>query len=150
MADDGRGNEARSIVGDDPDAGGGLRSFLLAALRRLLVLIVVAAALTAIGSLIIGALLGSSLTRSLAVGFYIVGSFWLVSGFFVGNRGPVRPKEESGGTATPLGMILGQRDVRWATPEERVETINMSAVFVLLGFVLILIGAVADTRYRLF
>jgi len=56
MADDGRGNEARSIVGDDPDAGGGLRSFLLAALRRLLVLIVVAAALTAIGSLIIGAL----------------------------------------------------------------------------------------------
>jgi hypothetical protein len=144
MADDGRGNEARSIVGDDPDAGGGLRSFLLAALRRLLVLIVVAAALTAIGSLIIGALLGSSLTRSLAVGFYIVGSFWLVSGFFVGNRGPVRLKSDFG------APLFGSRFVRWATPEEREETINMSALYVLLGFVLILFGFVADTRYSLF
>ena len=104
----------------------------------------VAAALTAIGSLIIGALLGSSLTRSLAVGFYIVGSFWLVSGFFVGNRGPVRLKGDFG------APLFGSRFVRWATPEEREETINMSALYVLLGFVLILFGFVADTRYSLF
>jgi hypothetical protein len=144
MADDGRGNEARSIVDDDSDAGGGLGPYLVAALRRLFVLIVVAAALTAIASLILGALFGSSLTHSLAVGYYVVGSFWLVSGFFVGNRGPVRLKSDLG------APLFGSRFVRWATPEERDETINMSAVYVVLGFVLILFGFAADTRYSLF
>ena len=144
MADDRRGNEARGIDDDDSDAGGGLGPYLVAALRRLLVLIVIAAALTAIASLIIGALLGSSLTRSLAVGYYLVGSFWLVSGFFVGNRGPVRLKSDLG------APLFGSRFVRWATPEERDETINMSAVYVVLGFVLILFGFAADTRYSLF
>lgn len=143
MADDGRGNEARSVGDDDPDAGG-LRPYLLAAFRRLLVLIVLAAAVTALGSLIIGLLMDASLTRSLAIGFYLVGSFWLVSGFFVGNRGPVRLKSDFG------APLFGSRFVRWATPEERDETINMSAVYVLLGFVLILLGFVADTRYSLF
>jgi hypothetical protein len=143
MADDRRGNEARSVDDDDSDAGGGLRAYLLAALRRLLVLIVLAAAVTGVGSLIIGALLGSSLTRSLAVGYYVVGSFWLVSGFFVGNRGPVRLKSDLG------APLFGSRFVRWATPEERDETINMSAIYVVLGFVLILLGFVADTRYSL-
>lgn len=144
MADDGRRNEARSIVDDDSDAGGRLGPHLVAALRRLFVLIVVAAALTAVASLILGALFGASLTRSLAVGYYVVGSFWLVSGFFVGNRGPVRLKSDLG------APLFGSRFVRWATPEERDETINMSAVYVLLGFVLILFGFAADTRYSLF
>jgi hypothetical protein len=144
MADDGRGNEARNVVDDDPDADGGLRPYLLAALRRLLVLIVLAAVLTATGSLVIGLLMGASLTRSLAIGFYLVGSFWLVSGFFVGNRGPVRLKSDFG------APLFGSRFVRWATPEEREETINMSAIYVVLGFVLILLGFAADTRYSLF
>jgi hypothetical protein len=46
--------------------------------------------------------------------------------------------------------LFGSRFVRWATPEEREETINMSAIYVLLGFVLILFGFAADTRYSLF
>jgi hypothetical protein len=144
MADDRRGHEAPDVVTNDGDAGGGLRLYLVSALRRLLVLIVLAAALTAIGSLILGLLLGASLTRSVADGFYIVGSFWLVSGFFVGNRGPVRLKSDLG------APLFGSRFVRWATPEERDETINMSAVYVVLGFVLILFGFAADTRYSLF
>jgi hypothetical protein len=144
MADDGRGNEPRGIVPDDDADAGGLRPYLVAALRRLLVLILLAAALTAIGSLIVGLLLGASLTRSVAIGFYLVGSFWLVSGFFVGNRGPVRLKSDFG------APLFGSRFVRWATPEERDETINMSAVYVVLGFVLILFGFAADTRYSLF
>jgi len=144
MADDGRGNEARGVVTDDGDAGGRLGPHLLAALRRLLVLIVVAAAFTVVGSLILGLLLGASLSRSIAIGFYLVGSFWLVSGFFVGNRGPVRLKSDIG------APWFGPRFVRWATPEEREETINMSAIYVLLGFVLILLGFAADTRYSLF
>jgi hypothetical protein len=144
MADDGRGNEARDVVTDDGDAGGRLAPHLLAALRRLLVLIVVAAAFTVVGSVILGLLLGASLSRSIAIGFYLVGSFWLVSGFFVGNRGPVRLKSDIG------APLFGSRFVRWATPEEREETINMSAIYVLLGFVLILLGFAADTRYSLF
>jgi hypothetical protein len=144
MADDGRGNEARDVVADDADAGGGLGSYLVAALRRLLVLIVVAAVFTVVGSLVLGLLLGASLSRSIAIGFYLVGSFWLVSGFFVGNRGPVRLKSDIG------APLFGSRFVRWATPEEREETINMSAIYVVLGFVLILFGFAADTRYSLF
>jgi len=97
-----------------------------------------------VGSLILGLLLGASLSRSIAIGFYLVGSFWLVSGFFVGNRGPVRLKSDIG------APLFGSRFVRWATPEEREETINMSAIYVLLGFVLILLGFAADTRYSLF
>ena len=144
MADDGRGNEARDVVADDAGAGGGLGSHLVAALRRLLVLIVVAAAFTVVGSLVLGLLLGASLSRSIAIGFYLVGSFWLVSGFFVGNRGPVRLKSDLG------APLFGSRFVRWATPEEREETINMSAIYVVLGFVLILLGFATDTRYSLF
>ena len=104
----------------------------------------VAAAFTVVGSLVIGLLIGASPSRSIAIGFYLVGSFWLVSGFFVGNRGPVRLKSDIG------APLFGSRFVRWATPEEREETINMSAVYVLLGFVLILLGFAADTRYSLF
>jgi hypothetical protein len=142
MADDRRGDASADAGADD--AGGGLAQALIAALRRLLVLIVVAAGLTALGSLAIGLLAGASLSRSLAIGFYLVGSFWLVAGFFVGNRGPVRLKSDLG------APLFGSRFVRWATPEEREETINMSALYVLLGFVLILFGFAADTRYSLF
>jgi hypothetical protein len=143
MADDRRGDAAADLRAAD-DTGAGLARRLSAAFRRLLVLIVVAAGGTALGSILLGLLLGASLGRSLAIGFYMVGSFWLVAGFFVGNRGPVRLKSDLG------APLFGSRFVRWATPEEREETINMSAIYVLLGFVLILFGFAADTRYSLF
>ena len=47
-------------------------------------------------------------------------------------------------------FVFGNRLVRWATPSEREETINLSAVFVSVGFTLILIGLAADPRYTLF
>jgi hypothetical protein len=145
MADD-RRRDASADGGahDADDADGGLGPALVAALRRLLVLIVVIAGVTAICALVLGLLAGSSVSRSLSIGFYVVGSFWLVAGFFIGNRGPVRLKSDIG------APLFGSRFVRWATPEEREETINMSAVYVLLGFVLILFGFLADTRYSLF
>jgi hypothetical protein len=40
--------------------------------------------------------------------------------------------------------------LRWATPEEREESLSISVVFVALGVVLILFGVVADTRYKLY
>src|SRR5919201_1606351 len=89
MADDRRRDASADGAADD--AGGGLARALLAGLRRLLVLIVVVAGVTALCALALGLLTGASASRSLSIGFYLVGSFWLVAGFFVGNRGPVRP-----------------------------------------------------------
>jgi hypothetical protein len=116
---------------------------LLAATRRFFLLLAAAAALTAAVSIGVGLLIGSSVERSVSLGFYCFGSFLLVSGFFVGNRGPVRLKGEAG------VAFLGSRFVRWATPAEREETINASALFVAVGFALILLGVLADTRYEL-
>jgi hypothetical protein len=117
---------------------------LLAAGRRFLGLFALASLLTLAVSLAIGLPLGANLERTVSLGFYCMGSFLLVSGFFVGNRGPVRLKRDVGVS------FFGSRYMRWATPTEREETINLSAIFIVLGFVLILIGVVADNRYSLF
>ena|ERR671928_543776 len=113
-----------------------------AAARRFLVLLGAIAGATALLSLIGGLLGGGSLDRAVSIGFYLVGSFMLIAGFFVGNRGPVRAK----GVGTQL---LGSRLMRWATPLEREESMNESAVYVALGFALILIGVLADSRAQL-
>jgi hypothetical protein len=123
---------------------------LLAALRRLLLLVVVASAITAAFALALGALIGSSAARSVSLGFYAVGCFLLVAGFFVGNRGPARVKSESPGAGFLPFPLFGARRLRWATAEEREEAINMSAVYVTLGFVLVLIGVAIDSRQSLF
>jgi hypothetical protein len=117
----------------------------VAAGRRFIGLFVLASAFTLIASLLLGLALGSGVERSVSLGFYTIGSFLLVSGFFIGNRGPVRLKKEEG--AGPF--LFGSRYMRWASPSEREETINLSAIFIALGFVLILIGVVADNRYSL-
>ena len=124
---------------------------LVAAGRRLLGLLLLASAITVPVSLLLGALAGASLSRSLSLGFYLIGSFLLVGGFFVGNRGPVRLKKEDAAGGMPLlGLpLLGGRSMRWATPEEREDAISMSAVFVTLGLILILIGVAADSRVSL-
>ncbi len=115
-----------------------------AALRRLLKLVVGLTGATAVVSLAIGALLGADLLRSLAIGFYLSGSFMIGVGFLLGNRGPARMRADS----SPLPFA--SRRVRWATRDEHFEAMNSSAVFVVLGFALILIGVVADTRHQLF
>lgn len=120
---------------------------LAAALRRFAVLLVATSALTAAASLLLGLAFGSSAARALSLGFYLVGAFLLVAGFFMGNRGPVRLKGEPGAEGL-WGFGTGRR-VRWATPDEREEAINLSAIFVVLGFALILVGVAADNRYSL-
>ncbi len=122
---------------------------LAGALRRFAGLLLVLAAATIVCSLALGLALGSTASRSLSIGFYLIGSFLLISGFFVGNRGPVRPK--GGDAGIPMfGPLMRHRMLRWATPEEREESLSISAVFVALGVVLILFGVVADTRYNLY
>jgi hypothetical protein len=114
-----------------------------AAFRRLTGLFILAGGITLLISLAFALLLGESLSRAVSVGFYLVGSFLTIAGFFVGNRGPVRLKKDVG---VPL---FGSRIVRWATPEEREDSINTSAIYVVLGFALIFLGVLADTRYSL-
>jgi hypothetical protein len=115
-----------------------------AAARRLGTLFVALAGGTAVIALLLGLAFGSGIGRSLSLGWYIVGSTLLISGFFIGNRGPSRPQ---GDGWSPFSL---QRWTRWATPDEQHETISLSAVLVILGFVIIAMGVVADTRYSLF
>jgi hypothetical protein len=93
-------------------------------------------------ALALGALVGSSVGRSLTVAFYLAGSMLIVVGFFYGNRGPARPSPKVVG-------LFDRRGLRWARPEEREETLSASALFVLLGFVLIGLGVLVDSRYQL-
>ena len=117
---------------------------LRAAFRRFLVVVAVIGTTTTVVSAGVGVIAGASLDRAVSLGFYLVGSFLLVMGFFVGNRGPVRLREKA--DANPL---RGQRLVRPATAEERRETIGNSALFVVLGLVLVLVGIAVDGRFRL-
>lgn len=126
---------------------------LLGAARRFLGLLALASAVTLPISVLFGVLADSSLARAISLGFYCVGSFLLIGGFFVGNRGPVRLKKED--SAEGMGMpllglpLIGGRAVRWASREEREDAISTSAVLVVLGLVLILIGVAADSRVKL-
>jgi hypothetical protein len=122
---------------------------LLASLRRLAVAILLCVTVTVAGSLAIGALAGASLDRSLVLGFYLMGCFLMVAGFFVGNRGPARIKSEGPGPITPFGAF-GDRRLRWATLGEQDETINTSAVLVGLGVILVIIGVLLDGRHAVF
>jgi hypothetical protein len=123
-----------------------LPSQLAAAARRFLFLLVVVAAGTAFVSLVIGLLLGAGVSRSVSLGFYGMGSFLLISGFFVGNRGPARVKGDPGFSV--FGIFTNRR-IRWASGSEQAESLNLSFVFIALGVFLIVLGVVTDTRYTL-
>jgi hypothetical protein len=113
-----------------------------AALRRLGVLFGALAGGSAVLALVIGLPVGASFSRALSLGWYAVGSVLLISGFFVGNRGPSRPQGEG------WALFSMRRWVRWATPDEQRESISFSALLVVIGFVLIVLGAIVDTRHR--
>jgi hypothetical protein len=89
-----------------------------------------------------GLLLGASANRAMSLGFYVLGCFLMLAGFFVGNRGPFRAEE------SPETPRLGRR-LRSASRAEMLESISISAVFVLLGLALIAIGAIVDSRTEL-
>lgn len=117
---------------------------LAAGLRRLAVLLVLAAGASGLAGLALGVLSGSSWSRSLSLAWYLVGVLALVAGFAFGNRGPARPR---GSGAVPF---LGARFVRWATPEEAEDALATSAIFVAVGFSLVLLGIAVDPRTQLF
>jgi hypothetical protein len=114
----------------------------VAAARRFFILLGAVAGAVFLCSVSIGLILGTSLNRAIAVGFEAFGCLLLLFGFFVGNRGPVRTR----GEAAPF---FGPRFLRWATPEEHQSTIAESAIFLVLGLLLVVIGVAIDSRYRL-
>ena len=119
-------------------------AIVAAGLKRFAIILVALSALTAALTLSFTALGGGNLDRTVSTGFDLVGVFFLVAGFFVGNRGPVRLK---GQASVPL---FGERRMRWATLGERNEAISDSAIFIAVGIVMIIIGVAIDSRYRLF
>jgi hypothetical protein len=116
---------------------------MVAAARRFGIVLGALAGGTGALALLLGLAFGSSVSRSLSLGWYIIGCLLLLSGFFVGNRGPSRPEGEGW---SPFSL---RRWVRWATPEEQRDSLSLSAVLVVLGFVLIALGVLADTRYKI-
>jgi hypothetical protein len=127
-----------------PDSS--LSTMLVAALRRFLALLGITAAGTALVSVAFGLLLGAGISRSISVGFYCLGSFLLISGFFVANRGPVRVKGDPG---VSVFGIFANRRVRWASGSEQADSLSLSFIFVALGVFLIVLGVITDTRYSL-
>ncbi len=119
-------------------------AIIAAGLRRFALILAGLSAFTAVLTLTFAALGGGNLDRTVSIGFDLVGVFFLVAGFFVGNRGPVRLKGEA---SVPL---FGERRMRWATPRERDETLSDSAIFIAVGIAMIIIGVAIDSRYRLF
>jgi hypothetical protein len=124
---------------------------LRGALRRIAVLVVVVVSLTAVVSLVIGALAGANLLRSIAVGFYVAGAGVLIVSFVIGVRGPLRPEWEQGQDGhIPATRGLLPRSVRRATPDERSESKRNSVGLFLFGLALVLIGAGFDPTRHLF
>jgi uncharacterized membrane protein YczE len=117
---------------------------LLAAARRFVVILAIAVAGTSAISLLGGLALGASPNRSISVGLYLVGCFLLVSGFFLGNRGPLRITNEES-----MVGLRRPRQLRAAPISEQRESLNTSAIMVVIGLVLVAIAAAVDTRVQL-
>lgn len=115
---------------------------IVGALRRFALMYGGVGAFTVVLSLAFGALTGASLSRSIAIGLYLVGALILLFAFFVGNRGPFR-HERHDTAILPHG-------IRRATPDERRDAVSVSALLVALGLGLILLGVVSDSSHRLF
>jgi hypothetical protein len=122
------------------------------AARRILVLVVVVFGTTAVASALLGLLAGSSLARSVSLGFYLAGCVLVLLGVFSGIRGPLRPRggpEEAG----PLGAFFGSiftGGARVATTDERTEARALAWLFLALGIGLVLAGVLVDSRVGLY
>jgi hypothetical protein len=133
-------------MSDQTAPGRSTGSVVRAAAKRFTLLLLGIAGGTALCSLLLGFAAGSGVSRSISLGFYVVGSFLLIAGFFVGNRGPARVKGDPG--FSMFGFFRDRR-LRWASGAEQLESLSLSFVFVALGLVLIILGVVTDTRYEL-
>lgn len=120
-----------------------------AAARRIILLVAVVLGITACVSALFGLLAGASLGRAVSAGFYIVGCFFVVIGFFSGVRGPVRPRgrvEDERPLAASFGVGVFWSGIRTASADERVDALSTAWLFLLLGVGLVLAGVLVDSR----
>lgn len=100
-------------------------------------------------SLVFGALLHISSRHAISAGLYLIGALMLAIGFFHGVRPPVRT--EAGGRSLQGGMfgiLFSAGTVRGATAEEHRDSHQSAALFIGLGLVLIVLGALIDPTHR--
>jgi hypothetical protein len=119
---------------------------LLGGVRRLLLLTASVGGATLAFSVLLALLAGASLRRSIAVGFYLVGSVLLLTGFFVGNRGVLRADSD---LERPSMFGFGRKRVRSATGDEQRESVRVSALVIGLGIALLFLGTLADNEKSL-
>lgn len=118
------------------------------AARRIVILFGSVLGVTALVSALVGLLAGSDLTRSVSAGFYLVGCFLVVLGFFSGLRGPVRPRGR-GEEERPLSAFFGSGlwgGVRTASSDERADALGTAWFFLALGVASVLAGVLVDSR----
>jgi hypothetical protein len=119
---------------------------LLGGVRRLIILTASIGGATLAFSLVLAFLAGASFRRSIAMGFYLVGSVLLLTGFFVGNRGVLRA---DGDPERPSMFGFGRKRVRSATGDEQRESVRVSALVIGLGIALLILGTLADNEKSL-
>ncbi len=119
------------------------------AAKRIGVVMGVVLGLTVAGSALAGVIFGTSQGRAVSTGLYVVGSFLIVLGVFSGIRGPLRSDPDSERDTPFAGLlglsIFGSR-VRTATGDERTDAVSTAALFIVIGFVLEIIGVAVDSR----
>jgi hypothetical protein len=121
---------------------------LVAGLRRFALLVLLVAALATVLGLLGALLLHAPVRRALSVTFYVMGGLLLASGFFHGIRPPIRIDDEAG-IPSMFGILLTRGRLRTASLEERHEALSSSALLVVLGVVMLLLGGVLDPIHHL-
>ena len=113
----------------------------VAAARRFLVLLGAIIAIVVAVGLVVAALGAVSPERAISLGFYGVGAFLVLGGFLVGNRGPYRSNSVTGDRVG--------RSLRRATSDDTRDSVNMAVLLVVLGFLLLALGIIIDSRFEL-
>lgn len=114
---------------------------LVAAARRFFFLLGGISAAVVLGGLLLAAAGAASANRAISLGFYGIGAFLALGGFLFGNRGPYRAE---GAAGDRFG-----RSLRRATPEDVRESVNMAVLLSVLGFILLALGVIIDSRFEL-
>jgi hypothetical protein len=124
---------------------------VLAGARRTLLALGAVAAVTAVLAALGALAAGGSVVGAVSTGFYLVGAFLMVAGFFSGNRGPLRSRGDERDDV-PSAMLFGvgmAGRFRSATNNERRDAIATAGLFLLAGVVLVALGVALDERIAL-
>jgi len=117
-------------------------------LLRLAVAAAVVLAVVSVLSVLLGLLGHVPVRRAVSVGMYGVGALMMTLGVLHGVRPPVRVDGDRSQMGA-FGVLFPLGRVRAATPDEHRDTRSSAALFVGLGMMLVVIGALIDPSHRL-